>query len=143
MNPTWFLLFGGSSPDGRGDPEYVGRTLDADEARKHFLACQKDPYSKGCVKIASDKSYTRAVAELDFAVVDERVGTKERFGIVNYVDAKAPWTNVIGRYKLLRLEKLEGLDFIPHWLIDLGNGEDCHVPKSCVKVLPMKSKKSS
>jgi len=54
MTETWYLLFGGSSPDGRGEGDYVGRTTDKKVAFKHFNRISKDPYSTGCVKIITD-----------------------------------------------------------------------------------------
>lgn len=56
----WYLLFDGSSPDGRGYPKFVGRTTNKAEAKKHHEKVSRDPYSTGMVMIANDNSYTRA-----------------------------------------------------------------------------------
>ncbi len=62
----WFLLFDGSSPDGRGYPDYIGRTTNRKEAHKHYRLCKDNPYSTGCVKVATDTEYRLARKE-DFA----------------------------------------------------------------------------
>ena len=54
MDP-WFILYDGTSPDGRGSPQFCGRTTDPIEARKHFLKCDSDPYSTGRVRIVTDR----------------------------------------------------------------------------------------
>lgn len=56
----WYLLFDGSSPDGRGEPKYVGRTTHKEEAKKHFNKVESSPYSTGKVMIANDFAYRRA-----------------------------------------------------------------------------------
>ena len=33
---NWYLLFDGTSTDGRGQPKYVGRTLSKKNAKKAF-----------------------------------------------------------------------------------------------------------
>lgn len=63
---TWFLLFDGSSPDGRGQPAFVGRTTNKAKARKHYEACRKDPYSTGNVRIATNHNYSIASAETNW-----------------------------------------------------------------------------
>ena len=57
---TWYLLFGGSSADGRGEGRYAGRTTDVTEARKHYEKCAADPYSTGSVQIVTDTKMERA-----------------------------------------------------------------------------------
>lgn len=66
MSETWFLLFDGSSPDGRGFPEYVGRTTDAKAAKKHFTKCHKNPYSTGSVFIVTDHTNVSANPDTDW-----------------------------------------------------------------------------
>lgn len=56
----WYLLFDGSSPDGRGEPDYVGRTSHKESAKKHYKKVSKSPYSTGKVMIANDFKYRRA-----------------------------------------------------------------------------------
>lgn len=63
MTETWYLLFGGSSPDGRGEGGYVGRTIDKKLAFKHFNRISKDPYSTGYVTVITDTSVHRATLE--------------------------------------------------------------------------------
>lgn len=58
---TWFLLFGGSSADGRGPGNYEGRTTDASVALKHFNKVQADPYSTGYVQVITDTESKRAL----------------------------------------------------------------------------------
>lgn len=45
----WFLLFGGSSPDGCGPGKYVGRTCNAETAIGHIRSVEADSYSTGYV----------------------------------------------------------------------------------------------
>ena len=52
--PIWYLLYSGSSEDGRGYPQYTGRTLSKEVAYKHYLEVSKSPYSFGRVIIISD-----------------------------------------------------------------------------------------
>jgi hypothetical protein len=59
MNP-WFLLFDGSSPDGRGDPDYIGRTTDKAKAKAHAKKCSENPYCTGYVVVCTDTQYRRA-----------------------------------------------------------------------------------
>lgn len=56
----WYLLFDGSSPDGRGEPKYVGRTTSKALAQKHFKEVESNPYSTGKVMIANDFAFRRA-----------------------------------------------------------------------------------
>ena len=58
----WYLLFDGSSPDGRGEPKYTGRTTHKAVAKKHFKKVDSNPYSIGRVMIASDFGYGNATA---------------------------------------------------------------------------------
>ena len=55
---TWYLLFDGSSPDGRGNPNYIGRTTDKKKAVAHYKKC-KSPYSTGKVIIVTDDRHTQ------------------------------------------------------------------------------------
>lgn len=57
---TWYLLYDGSSPDGRGGGRYVGRTTDKTVARNHYKECSKDPYCTGWVEIVTDDRVDRA-----------------------------------------------------------------------------------
>jgi hypothetical protein len=58
--PAWFLLYEGSSPDGRGTAEYVGRTTDPVVARAHHAKVSSNPYSTGYVQRITD-GYARMV----------------------------------------------------------------------------------
>jgi hypothetical protein len=53
---TWFLLYGGSSTDGRGEPKFEGRTTDKKKAIKFFKRDGGSPYSLDEVKVVTDKS---------------------------------------------------------------------------------------
>ncbi len=46
---TIYLLYDGTSPDGRGIPEYVGKTTDKKKVVKHFNKIQ-DPHSIGRIE---------------------------------------------------------------------------------------------
>jgi hypothetical protein len=63
---TWYLLFDGSSVDGRGEGTYVGRTTDREAARKHYVRCAKDPYSTGRVDIVTDTKLESAWSDTDW-----------------------------------------------------------------------------
>jgi hypothetical protein len=62
-DPAWFLLYGGSSPDGASNGThgvYVGRTTDPAVAREHLRQCRADLYSTGHVRVATDTQFLRA-----------------------------------------------------------------------------------
>lgn len=63
---VWYLMFQGSSPDGRGDCDYCGRTTSKKMAHQHFMNISRNPYSTGKVLIVNDFAY-REATELDFA----------------------------------------------------------------------------
>ena len=57
MTETWYLLYGGSSGDGRGDGEYVGRTCNISVAARHYREISKNPYSTGYVTVITDEEF--------------------------------------------------------------------------------------
>lgn len=59
MTETWYLLYSGSSDDGRGESEYVGRTRNASDAAKHFRKSIKNPYSIGYVAVITDEEVVK------------------------------------------------------------------------------------
>lgn len=59
-NPTWYLLFDGTSVDGRGEGRYIGRTTDPEKAKRHYQKCSENPYSVGHVAIVTDTTMERA-----------------------------------------------------------------------------------
>ena len=59
MTPNWYLLFDGNSPDGLGQPVFVGQTLDLRVAQKHHAKCLSDPYCTGNVMIINDSRMTQ------------------------------------------------------------------------------------
>lgn len=66
MNEVWYLLYGGQSPDGRGEPKYTGRTLDKKVALAHFNKVKKSAFSIGKVVICNDTKLFTAVSVEDF-----------------------------------------------------------------------------
>ncbi len=52
--PTWFLLYGGTSEDGRGPGVYIGRTTDKTIAFEHCKNQEENPYATGCVVAFTD-----------------------------------------------------------------------------------------
>lgn len=53
--PTWYLLYGGTSEDGRGNAVYEGRTTDVDVALKHRKKLDKaGSYSTGHIMAVTD-----------------------------------------------------------------------------------------
>jgi hypothetical protein len=59
MTETWYLLFVGTTADGMGDGNYVGRTTDKSTARKHYDECKSPPYSVGKVIVVTDTKHRR------------------------------------------------------------------------------------
>jgi len=53
QNDKLYLLYGGSSEDGLGSGEYIGRTTDEGVAFSHFVSIIKDGYSTGTVRIVT------------------------------------------------------------------------------------------
>ena len=54
-NDVWYLLFGGSSQDGRGTGTYFGRTTDQNAAREHYDSLVTNPFSIGRVEVVTDE----------------------------------------------------------------------------------------
>ena len=50
----WFLLYDGSSVDGRGSPDYFGRTKDRKLAMEWLKERETNPYSIARVMIITD-----------------------------------------------------------------------------------------
>lgn len=74
---VWYLLYDGSSSDGIGWPDYVGRTTSVKVAKKHFKKCKSDRYCTGKVLIVTDTKETKASYESDFvSPTKQRVGSK-------------------------------------------------------------------
>ena len=66
MSKTWYVLYDGSSNDGRGEPSFMKRTTSKSEAYKHYLGCQKNPYSNGKARIITDEFELIANFQTDF-----------------------------------------------------------------------------
>lgn len=58
-----YLMFDGSSVDGRGQPNYTGKTTSKTIAKKHYNKCKKNPYSTGKVMVATDFAFVMATDE--------------------------------------------------------------------------------
>jgi len=56
MGKAIYLLYDGDSPDGRGTPDYIGKTTSKERARKHLIKVKRNPYSTGKVEKLSGKS---------------------------------------------------------------------------------------
>jgi hypothetical protein len=56
---TWYLLYDGSSTDGRGSAKFIGRTLSEEFAKKHNEECKSSPYSFGYVEVVTNYNLTR------------------------------------------------------------------------------------
>lgn len=50
-----FILYGGSSADGRGEGDFESRTADPKVAYDHWRTIKGDPYSTGCVQVLTDQ----------------------------------------------------------------------------------------
>jgi isopentenyl phosphate kinase len=60
MQPIlWFLLYSGSSPDGMGRADYVGRTTDQIYALQHLVHERLSPYNTGDVWVNSEDEEER------------------------------------------------------------------------------------
>lgn len=55
----WYLMYDGSSPDGRGGAKYFGRTTDREIAEEFYLSNKKNPYWTGYVDIVTYDKITR------------------------------------------------------------------------------------
>lgn len=55
IKETWYLLYSGSSCDGRGTPKYKERTLNRDYARVFLKKVRSTPYSFGHVIEINEK----------------------------------------------------------------------------------------
>ena len=53
--PAWFILYDGQSPDGRGQPQFCGRTTSVRIAKAHFIKCNSNPYCTGKVQVVTDR----------------------------------------------------------------------------------------
>jgi hypothetical protein len=67
--PTWFLLYGGTSVDGRGPGQYQGRTTDRAVARRHWDQTRKAPYSVGYVQAVTDSTTRRINVPADWDAI--------------------------------------------------------------------------
>lgn len=65
MTP-WYLLFDGTSVDGRGPATYCGRTTDQTIARFHKKNCDNDFYSVGYVVVVTDDQHCRVFDDNDW-----------------------------------------------------------------------------
>jgi len=59
INNEWYLMYDGSSPDGRGGAKYIGRTESLDTAKAFYDVNSSNPYWTGYVEIVNDKSIER------------------------------------------------------------------------------------
>jgi hypothetical protein len=55
--PAWYLVFAGSSCDGRGTPSFKKRTFDREEAVASYRAYVCSPYAFGHVIEVTDSTY--------------------------------------------------------------------------------------
>ena len=70
MTETLYLLFDGTSEDGRGDGTYCGRTTDKSVARKHYDECESNPYSVGKVIAVTDTTHEEVSFWYDWDMVN-------------------------------------------------------------------------
>lgn len=61
-----YLLYAGESEDGKGHPDYLGRTADKAEARKHWDSLKGNPYSVGKVVMITKTSANLMWSEADW-----------------------------------------------------------------------------
>lgn len=53
---TWFILYGGTSVDGRGHEAFVERTTNSKVAKRHLKRNEKNPYFVGSVDVITDEA---------------------------------------------------------------------------------------
>lgn len=63
----FFLLYGGTSEDGRGYPKFERCTTDKTEAKRHFVRCKGNPYSVGHVDIVTQNCMVQASDDTDWS----------------------------------------------------------------------------
>ena len=56
---TWYLLYDGSSPDGRGTARYVARTLSKERAEEFYNVNKESPHWTGYVEIVTSYDIVR------------------------------------------------------------------------------------
>ena len=80
MNEPWYILYGGSSVDGRGPGKYVGRTIDVFVAARHYIKISKSPYSTGYVEVITDDEHVQ------YSSIDGyRLATSELHYVLNNI----------------------------------------------------------
>lgn len=75
MERRWYLLYSGSSADGRGHPSYVGRTIHESIAMEHWKTCTS-PYSNGKVVIVDDNKETEITGQMGWRTYAKKDRTK-------------------------------------------------------------------
>lgn len=60
IEPTWFVLYDGTSYNGIGEGTFMCRTKDKELAKQHYIHCTNNPYSTGKVMIITDTKYDMA-----------------------------------------------------------------------------------
>ena len=55
----WYLMYDGSSPDGRGSAKYVARTLSKEHAEEFYNSNKENPYWTGYVDIITNYDIVR------------------------------------------------------------------------------------
>ena len=63
--PTWYLLFDGTSIDGMGPASYHGRTTDPTKAYLHKKNCDNNPYSVGYVVVVTEDQHRRVFRDAE------------------------------------------------------------------------------
>jgi hypothetical protein len=58
IEEAWYLIYEGSSPDGRGSPAFSYRTTDRARALNSLKEMRDNPYSNGYVIMVTDEEST-------------------------------------------------------------------------------------
>lgn len=67
LNVEIYMMFDGSSADGRGSGKYTGYTRDKSKAFKHFMETQ-NPYSTGHVDVLTNRALIR-ISDMNVRVI--------------------------------------------------------------------------
>ena len=72
FNGNLYLLYSGSSSDGRGEGTYIGRTTDIDKAIEHFNLINKSTYSTGKVVCVTDTKLINLMWDDDWFGLEDK-----------------------------------------------------------------------
>lgn len=63
---TWFILYDGTSVDGKEGGHYCGRTIDKEVAKQHYKNCLANPHNTGGVVAYTATKVVHIYRDLDW-----------------------------------------------------------------------------